>query len=89
MAEKSAEIIFPCNWEYRVFCQSSKADAAEKEIRKCVADMKLEDLELVPGGVSGSGTYRSLRLTVKVASKDEANELGAILKNVDGVRFVL
>lgn len=89
MDEKNAEITFPREWEYRIFCENSKCDIAEKTVRSCVAEMGLDGLTLVPGGVSGSGTYRSLRLTVTVASKDEANSLGEEIKKIDGVRFIL
>ena len=89
MNEKNAEITFPREWEYRIFCESAKCDRAEAAVRSYVADMGLAGLNLVAGGVSGSGTYRTLRLTVTVASKDEANRVGEGIKNIDGVRFIL
>ena len=89
MTEPNAEILFPREWEYRIFCDSSAYEAAQQEAKQRVAEMKLSGLQLTDGGVSGSGKYRSLRLTVNVASKDEANDLGAALKNIAGVRFIL
>lgn len=89
MDEKKAEITFPRDWEYRIFCENVKFEIAEKAVRSCAAEMGLDGLDLVSGGVSGSGTYRSLRLTVAVASKDEANSLGEAIKKIDGVRFIL
>ena len=89
MNEPNAEIQFPREWEYRIFCDSSSYETVQLEAKQRVAGMKLSGLQLTDGGVSGSGKYRSLRLTVNVASKDEANDLGAALKNIDGVRFIL
>lgn len=85
MDGKKAEIIFPHSWEYRIFCQSSKCDAAETAIR----GMALNELTLEPGATSGSGSFKTLRLTFLAASKDEANEVGEKLKKLDGVRFIL
>ena len=89
MSEKNAEIIFPHDWEYRIFCEAGKIDGVKRAIEQGVKEIKLAGLQLVDGGVSGSGTYRSVRLTVEVASRDEANLLGTRLKNIDGVRFIL
>ena len=85
MDEKKAEIIFPHSWEYRIFCQSSKCEAVEAAIR----DMALNKVAIEPGGTSGSGSFKTLRLSFLAASKDEANEVGEKLKKLDGVRFIL
>ena len=89
MNEPNAEIQFPREWEYRIFCGSSTYETVQQEAEQRVAEMKLSGLQLTDGGVSGSGKYRSLRLTVNVASKDEANDLGVALKSIAGVRFIL
>ena len=89
MNEPNAEIQFPREWEYRIFCDSSTYETVQQEAEQRVAEMKLSGLQLADGGVSGSGKYRSLRLTVNVASKDEANDLGVALKSIAGVRFIL
>jgi putative lipoic acid-binding regulatory protein len=85
MSDKKAEIVFPHVWEYRIFCQSSKCDAVESAIRS----MGLNELELGSGAASGSGTYKTLRMTFLAASKDDANAVGDKLKVLDGVRFIL
>ncbi len=85
MNEKQTEIVFPCIWEYRVFCQSAQCDAAESAIR----DMGLKELKIEAGGTSGSGSYRTLRVNFSVDSKEEANKIGERLKKLDGVRFIL
>ena len=89
MDEKKAEIVFPSPWEYRVFSVTAKADDVEKGMRGIVEAMKLSDMQLERGPVSGSGSYRALRLTVTVGSKDEANALGEEIKKLEGVRFIL
>ena len=89
MSEKNAEIVFPHEWEYRIFCASAGFETVKSAVAGSVEKMKLSGLELSDGGVSGSGTYRSLRLTVVVSSLDEANQLGAEIKKIDGVRFIL
>ena len=85
MSGKKAEIVFPHVWEYRIFCQSSKCDAVESAIR----NMGLNELELGSGAASGSGTYKTLRMTFLAESKDDANAVGDKLKVLDGVRFIL
>ena len=49
MEEKNAEITFPRDWEYRIFCENAKCDIAEKAVRSCVAEMGLCGLNLVAG----------------------------------------
>ena len=85
MSEKKAEITFPCIWEYRIFCQSEKCDAAENAIRS----MGIKELKIEAGATSGSGSYRTIRMNFSVDSKAEANEVGERLKKLDGVRFIL
>ena len=85
MNEKNAEITFPCVWEYRIFCQSAKCEAAKEAIR----NMGLKELKLEDGGTSGSGSYGTIRMNFSVDSKDEANTIGEGLKKLDGVRFIL
>ena len=85
MAEKNAEIIFPHEWEYRVFCECSKYDAAMSKI----SGMELTGAQSTPGAVSKSGTYKSLRLTFIAESKEHAEKIGGELKKIDGVKFIL
>ena len=87
--EKTPAIEFPCDWEYRVFVAAGKADEAGKAVKTAVEQMALAGLLLEEGAVSKSGSYRTLRVTVKVASKDEAEQLGEALKNIPGVKFIL
>ena len=89
MEEKSAEITFPCPWEYRVFSQVSVVSDVESGIRQIVEKMALNKMQLEAGAVSGKGSYRALRLTVEVNSKEEANLLGEEIKKLSGVRFIL
>ena len=89
MSNESAEIQFPREWEYRLFCESGMYESVRNSAEQCSAGMKLAGLQIEDGGVSGSGKYRSMRLTVNVNSKEEANDLGAALKNIAGVRFIL
>ena len=89
MDEKKAEIVFPCPWEYRVFSVTARADDVANGVRGIIENMKLSGMQLERGPVSGSGSYRALRLTVTVGSKDEANALGEEIKKLDGVRFIL
>ena len=85
MDDKKAEIVFPHDWEYRVFCQSSKCDA----VALAISNMGLSELKLESGAASGSGTYKTLRMTFLASSKECANAVGEKLKNLDGVRFIL
>ena len=85
MDSQNAEIIFPHEWEYRIFCLSSKCSAAETAIR----NLSLNELKLEPGKTSGSGSYKTIRMSFMAASKEEANKVGEKLKKMDGVRFIL
>ena len=85
MDSQNAEIIFPHEWEYRIFCLSSKCSAAETAIR----NLALNELKLEPGKTSGSGSYKTIRMSFMAASKEEANKVGEKLKKMDGVRFIL
>ncbi|MBE6362398.1 MAG: DUF493 domain-containing protein [Lentisphaerae bacterium] len=85
MSDKNAEIVFPRDWEYRIFCRSDKCDAVEAAVR----NMGVDELKIEPGAASGSGTYKTLRMTFLASSKDDANAVGEKLKNLDGVRFIL
>ena len=85
MDSKNAEIVFPHEWEYRIFCLSSKCCAAETAIR----NLALKELKLTPGATSGSGSYKTIRVSFMAASKEEANKIGEELKKLDGVRFIL
>ena len=87
--KKSPEIQFPSDWEYRVFFTADKADGSGNAITEIVERMKLDGLKLEDGAVSKSGSYRTIRITVKVSSKEEAEQLGAALKNLPGVKFIL
>ena len=89
MDGKKAEIEFPRLWEYRVFSSTASVDEVEKNIGRVVGEMKLSGMQLERGSVSGSGSYRALRLAVTVGSKDEANTLGEMIRKLDGVRFIL
>ena len=89
MKSEPAEIQFPREWEYRIFCESGSYESVRKSAEQCCAKMNLSGLHLEDGEVSGSGKYRTIRLMVNVNSKEEANELGAALKNIAGVRFIL
>ena len=85
MNDKKAEIIFPHEWEYRIFCLSGKIPDVESAIRS----MALPGLALEQGAASGSGSYRTLRMTFTASSKEDANAVGEKLKQLDGVRFIL
>ena len=85
MDSKNAEIVFPHEWEYRIFCLSSKCSAAETAIRA----LALNELKLEQGATSGSGSYKTIRISSLAASKEEANKIGEELKKLDGVRFIL
>ena len=86
MAEnKQPEIVFPHEWEYRVFCECTKYDAAMAKI----SGMALDGAQLTPGAASKSGTYKSLRFTFIAGSKEYAEKIGGELKNIDGVKFIL
>ena len=88
MGAEENSIVFPREWEYRVFCEAGKVDAAEEEFRKIAAGEKL-DPQMQRGESSKNGTYSTVRITVVVASKEQVEIFGKQLKDVDGVKFIL
>lgn len=89
MAENDPQIEFPSPWEYRVFCEVPAFKAVEDGVRAIVSELALDELQCKAGAVSKSGSYRALRVTATVKSKDEANLFGEKIKDLPGVKFIL
>lgn len=86
--KKNNEIKFPCDWEFRAFCQCGKSAAALETIGKLAAAVD-KNARTGYGELSKSGTYRTIRVTAQVRSKDEANALALKISEVDGIKFML
>lgn len=78
------EIIYPCNWNYRI------VGTNESQIRDAVVSLlkdKLFTIEL--SNTSGKGTYVSLKLTTEVDSEAERVALFEAIKGLSIVKMVL
>lgn len=78
------EIIYPCNWSYRI------VGSSEEEIREALLSIlkdKFYALEL--SNTSGKGTYVSMKLTAEVASEAERVTLFETIKALPFVKMVL
>ena len=89
MAENDPQIKFPSSWEYRVFCEVPAFKSVEAGVRAIVAELALDALQCEAGAISKSGSYRALRVTATVKSKEEANLFGEKIKDLPGVKFIL
>jgi len=88
MGAEENTLTFPREWEFRVFCEAGKTDAAEKEFLAAAAEEQLT-LQMQRGESSKNGTYRTVRIMTTVNSREQVELFGKRLKSVDGVRFIL
>lgn len=86
--KNTGEIVFPCLWEFRAFCFCDKADAAQAEISRLARETDAA-ASVVPGEVSKSGTYRTVRVSAVVQSREGATALAKQIAEVDGVKMIL
>jgi len=81
---KKPNIIYPCNWEYKVI--GMDVDKMIKAIEFITEGM---DYKVSPSNVSSKGNYFSLNLTVFVTSEVIRDTIFTKLKSNEFVKMVL
>ena len=88
MSDEAQKIVFPREWEFRAFCQSSLCDSVAAAVPQVLSD-KNSCGSIEQGELSKSGSYRALRVTAMVQSREHASEIAAAIAALPGVKFML
>ena len=88
MSEDAQQIVFPRDWEFRAFCQSAACDSVAAAVPQLLKE-KNSTGTVEQGELSKSGTYRALRVTAMVQSREHATEIAVAIAALPGVKFML
>ena len=88
MSDEAQQIVFPREWEFRAFCRSAECDSVAAAVPQLLCD-KNSGGTVEQGELSKSGSYRALRVTAMVQSREHATEIAVAISALPGVKFML
>lgn len=77
------EIVYPCQWEYRVI------GSDEKRLREIIFENMPREYEVCFGRASSAGHYVSLHVNLVVESEKERDEIFQALQAYTEIKMVL
>lgn len=80
---------FPCDFQFKVFTDTSDRDGFCQQAAAAISGITLFNGENIQMRQSSKGTYVCVILTVAVTSRTQVESIYSILRELDGVRYLL
>ena len=83
---KDAELTFPRDWEFRIIIAEAARPISEEGIAEILMG---REVAVSAGESSRTGAYGTIVVKLRVASREEMQDLAGKLSKVTGVKFLL